>query len=368
MCDLVLPCHDEAGALPALLAEVPPGFSVIVVDNGSRDATADVARAHGARVVSEPRLGVRRGGAGGARGRDGGVRRRDGRRRLLRPGRSSGPAGRRSSRAAATWRSAAAARSPRGSGPGTPGPATPWWCGGCVGRSASLCTTSLPMRVCRRQALLDLDVRDRRFGYPLELLPQGDPCRVAARGAATSPTARAPQAPSRRSAAACEVRRAPLATSGRSWRDDGGRGLREGAGGRQGTGARTREDAARCHVGMEAAARLAAASLLDTLGRVPSGVPRVPPRARRRPRRSRRARTPCDALARAGPSTASAATGSASDSRTLTPTPRAPARRSRSAWTPPRSRRTTCAPSRGRPRRAMPCSARPTTAAGGCSH
>ena len=27
-----------------------------------------------------------------------------------------------------------------------------------------------PMRVCRRTDLLDLDVRDRRFGYPLELL------------------------------------------------------------------------------------------------------------------------------------------------------------------------------------------------------
>jgi hypothetical protein len=27
-----------------------------------------------------------------------------------------------------------------------------------------------PMRVSRRQPLLDLDVRDRRFGYPLELL------------------------------------------------------------------------------------------------------------------------------------------------------------------------------------------------------
>ncbi|MGA8248065.1 MAG: glycosyltransferase, partial [Nocardioides sp.] len=27
-----------------------------------------------------------------------------------------------------------------------------------------------PMRVCRREALLGLDVRDRRFGYPLELL------------------------------------------------------------------------------------------------------------------------------------------------------------------------------------------------------
>ena len=27
-----------------------------------------------------------------------------------------------------------------------------------------------PIRVCRRQDLLGLDVRDRRFGYPLELL------------------------------------------------------------------------------------------------------------------------------------------------------------------------------------------------------
>ena len=29
-----------------------------------------------------------------------------------------------------------------------------------------------PMRVCRRDALLDLDVQDRRFGYPVELLQQ----------------------------------------------------------------------------------------------------------------------------------------------------------------------------------------------------
>ena len=27
-----------------------------------------------------------------------------------------------------------------------------------------------PMRVCRRQALLDLGVRDRAFGYPVELM------------------------------------------------------------------------------------------------------------------------------------------------------------------------------------------------------
>ena len=27
-----------------------------------------------------------------------------------------------------------------------------------------------PIRVCRREALLELDVQDRRFGYPVELL------------------------------------------------------------------------------------------------------------------------------------------------------------------------------------------------------
>jgi glycosyltransferase involved in cell wall biosynthesis len=31
-----------------------------------------------------------------------------------------------------------------------------------------------PVRVCRRQAVLDLGVQDRRFGYPLELLSRAD--------------------------------------------------------------------------------------------------------------------------------------------------------------------------------------------------
>ena len=34
-CDLVIPCRDEAAALPALLGRVPAGVRVIVVDNGS---------------------------------------------------------------------------------------------------------------------------------------------------------------------------------------------------------------------------------------------------------------------------------------------------------------------------------------------
>ncbi len=54
---VVIPCLDEAGALPGVLAAVPPGYRVLVVDNGSRDGTADVARLHGAAVVTEPRRG-----------------------------------------------------------------------------------------------------------------------------------------------------------------------------------------------------------------------------------------------------------------------------------------------------------------------
>jgi glycosyltransferase involved in cell wall biosynthesis len=55
--DVVLPCLNEAGALPAVLDRLPAGYRPIVVDNASTDDTAAVARAAGARVVSEPRLG-----------------------------------------------------------------------------------------------------------------------------------------------------------------------------------------------------------------------------------------------------------------------------------------------------------------------
>lgn len=52
--DVVLPALDEEGALPGLLTRLPAGYRAIVVDNGSTDATAAVARAHGAVVVEEP--------------------------------------------------------------------------------------------------------------------------------------------------------------------------------------------------------------------------------------------------------------------------------------------------------------------------
>ena len=55
---VIIPAVDEEAAIGQVLAEIPKVVSeVIVVDNGSRDRTAEVARAAGARVVSEPRRG-----------------------------------------------------------------------------------------------------------------------------------------------------------------------------------------------------------------------------------------------------------------------------------------------------------------------
>jgi glycosyltransferase involved in cell wall biosynthesis len=51
---VVIPARDEEEALPLVLAELPRVERVVVVDNGSRDRTAELARELGARVVSEP--------------------------------------------------------------------------------------------------------------------------------------------------------------------------------------------------------------------------------------------------------------------------------------------------------------------------
>lgn len=55
--DVVLPCLDEAAALPWVLARIPAGWRAIVVDNGSTDGSAGIARGLGATVVHEPRRG-----------------------------------------------------------------------------------------------------------------------------------------------------------------------------------------------------------------------------------------------------------------------------------------------------------------------
>jgi glycosyltransferase involved in cell wall biosynthesis len=168
-CDLVLPCKDEAPALEALLPQVPASYGVIVVDNGSRDDTAAVAARLGATVVHESQPGY---GAAVHAGllaatadlvafMDGdGSFDPDELASLVAEvaeGRADIAVGRRRPVSSGVW---------------------PWharagnalivaWLRRRIRMDAH---DIAPMRVCGRQALLDLDVRDRRFGYPVELL------------------------------------------------------------------------------------------------------------------------------------------------------------------------------------------------------
>lgn len=169
VCDLVLPCRDEAPALAVLLPKVPAQLHVIVVDNGSYDATADVAARLGASVVHEDQPGY---GAAVAAGLAAATRPvvafMDGDGSFdpadlaalvddVDAGRADLAAGRRRPVAAGTW---------------------PWHAraGNAVAvrllhRRVGLPLSDLAaMRACRREALLALGVHDRRFGYPVELL------------------------------------------------------------------------------------------------------------------------------------------------------------------------------------------------------
>jgi glycosyltransferase involved in cell wall biosynthesis len=55
--EVILPVLDEAQALPLVLGAFGPGYEPLVVDNGSSDGSAEIARRLGAQVVSEPRRG-----------------------------------------------------------------------------------------------------------------------------------------------------------------------------------------------------------------------------------------------------------------------------------------------------------------------
>lgn len=56
---VIIPVLNEEAALPAVLADIPRDLvhEIVVVDNGSRDRSAEVARTGGARVVHEPHRG-----------------------------------------------------------------------------------------------------------------------------------------------------------------------------------------------------------------------------------------------------------------------------------------------------------------------
>lgn len=168
-CDLILPCRDEALALPGLFARIPAGLTPIVVDNGSSDDTAAVARALGAHVVSEPRPGYGAAVHAGLEAAtadyvavmdgDGSMDPADALVLLaeVTSGRADLAGGRRRPDARGVWPWHARAGNAL----------VLWW----LRRRLGIPLYDLaPMRVARRDALLDLGIEDRRFGYPVELL------------------------------------------------------------------------------------------------------------------------------------------------------------------------------------------------------
>ena len=57
MIDVILPCLNEAQALPWVLVRMPSWARPIVADNGSTDGSPDIARSLGARVIDVPQRG-----------------------------------------------------------------------------------------------------------------------------------------------------------------------------------------------------------------------------------------------------------------------------------------------------------------------
>jgi glycosyltransferase involved in cell wall biosynthesis len=169
--DVVIPVLNEAGALPDLLAAMPAGFTAIVVDNGSHDGSAEIARAGGARVVDEPRRGFGAACYAGllaADGPDGVVCFMDGDgsfdpadlRRVAVPvldGRADLVLG---------------ARSPtrRGAWPVHARLANKVLVVEIRRRTGVRLRDLGPMRAARRDALVALGIEDRRFGWPLEMV------------------------------------------------------------------------------------------------------------------------------------------------------------------------------------------------------
>ena len=170
--DVVFPCLNEVKALPWVLGRLPAGYRAIVVDNGSTDRSAEVAREHGAIVVSELRRGF---GAAAHAGllaatapivafcdADASMDPRD-LPRVVDPvaaGTADLVLGRRRPTSRGAWplharvANRALASLMRG--------------------ATKLDLHDLgPMRAANREAMVALDLRDRRSGYPLETLLRG---------------------------------------------------------------------------------------------------------------------------------------------------------------------------------------------------
>jgi glycosyltransferase involved in cell wall biosynthesis len=169
MPDVILPVLDEREAIPWVLERMPPGYSPLIVDNGSTDGSGELAASLGARVVVEPVPGFGAACFAGLRAASSDV---------------------------VCFMDCDASFDPRE----LPRVADPVLAGdvglmlgarkpvarGAWPVHARVANTVLavelrrrtkvplrdlgPMRAAERQALLDLGIRDRRFGWPLEMV------------------------------------------------------------------------------------------------------------------------------------------------------------------------------------------------------
>ncbi len=164
--DVVLPCLDEAKALPWVLDRIPDGARAIVVDNGSTDRSARLARHLGATVIDCPTRGY---GAACHAGLlaataphvafcdcDGSLDPRDVRKLAA------------ALDAGADLAICRRRPTTRGAFPAPARVANIELARQVRRRCGAPVRDVGPMRVARRIALLDLDIGDRRSGYPVE--------------------------------------------------------------------------------------------------------------------------------------------------------------------------------------------------------
>jgi len=165
--DVILPVLDEAAAIPGVLGALPEGYRAIVVDNGSSDGSDEIAVHLGADVVDEPQRGF---GAACFAGLTAATSEVvcfmdcDG---SLDPGeldRVSGPLVAGSADLVLGTRIAESGAWPLHARVANRA------LGLMVRRRAGRLTDIGPMRAARREALLGLGLRDRRFGWPLEMV------------------------------------------------------------------------------------------------------------------------------------------------------------------------------------------------------
>ena len=165
---VVLPCLNEAESLPGVLAAVPEGYRVVVVDNNSTDGTAEVADRCGATVVAESTPGYGAAVHAGVEAAETPIV------AVLDGDGSLDP----QDLPALVDDVERGADMAIGRRRATPGLTWPWHarlgtaavCWRLRSRYGLPVHDIAPMRVARRDAVLGLGVTDRRSGYPLELL------------------------------------------------------------------------------------------------------------------------------------------------------------------------------------------------------